>query len=159
MVDLIVMNDNHISSFWEILKEWPEFWLEPKNIPKGFKQFRSWWIDTVKFGVTGIDTGQVIGGAYLDNIYPGYYATINIFKKKNYLNANVIKGLSREGLPMFFKEFDIVKLVGLVPYFNTTCLNMLKLVGFDINGIIPLHQKINGEWVDYVYSSYLKEYL
>jgi len=156
-VEIVPTTEEHLSSFWEILSEWPDMWADKERVT-GEVEFRVWWDRTALDSLTGIDikTGRIVGGGYLDKIYPGYWAAINIFKRKGYLNPKMIAAVVKTGIPYFFERHDIIKLQGYTRKENKAAIRLLKRVGLKVDGILRSQAKVNGVWADYVVSSILR---
>jgi hypothetical protein len=52
------------------------------------------------YRVAGPVVAMKLGGAYLDAIFAGHYATANIFKARGYLNPRMVSAILRQGLPV-----------------------------------------------------------
>jgi len=149
--------DDHVEAFWRILRERPIFWLDKQRI-ETWADFQDWWRRIAKSSLTGIDQKEerVIGGGFLDQIYEPNYATIHIFTEKRYLNPRLMAGVMRTGLPWFFREHNIEKIMGIFPDWHRATLRMAKRCGFREDGVLRHHQKVNGQWVNYVMVSILR---
>jgi len=150
-IKIVPTIDEHIPSFWEILREWP-------NIPyEDYWKFCDWFQDTALESLTALDNGQVVGCGYLDQVYPGYYATIAVFKKRGYLNPKMVAAVCKEGLPYFFERNDLEKLIALVEVGQKASLKLVKRLGFRKVGVVCHHTKVNGKWADFVWYEILRE--
>jgi len=157
-VELVPTEEKHLVALWKILSEWPRFW-EDRGKVTDYWEFHDWFYEKIKNSLTGLDNGEVVGFGFLDQIYPGYYATIGIVKKKGYLNPKMIAAIAKDGLHPLFEKHDLEKIVGIVREDHKASIRLLKKVGFKITGRLRHHAKINGEWKDYIWSEILREEL
>ena len=150
----------HLPALWAILKDRPTFWAgNGGTSPEALPGFVEWWRQNALDGLTGFDNGRIVGGAFLDLIYPGLYATVHVFKERGYLNPRMISGIMKSGIPIFFERHNLEKLVGIVPINNRAVVRLAKAVGMSIRGTLRHHQKVNGQWQDYYWCEILKEEL
>ena len=157
-VNIVPTINEHLPAFWEILKDWPDFWDE-KRLVRTEEEFMIWWKSTVKDSLTGLDQNNPVGCGYLDHIFPGYYATVNIFKQKGYLNPRMVAAIMKHALPYFFEKYNLEKIVGITPAHHKACIRLLKRIGLKITGILQHHSRINGQWCDFIWSEILREEL
>lgn len=152
-IEIVPTIDEHLPKLWEILLEWPDLAHED------YWKFWDWFQDTAKDSVTALDKGRVVGCGYLDQIYPGYYATISVFKKKGYTNPRIVRAACKDALPYFFDRYNLEKLVALIEVGNKASLKLIKWLGFKVIGVVRHHAKVNGAWADYVWAEILREEL
>jgi len=152
-VEVVKTDESHFEGFWEILKEWGSFWADKGEV-KNYEAFRIWYRETARESMTGIDNGQVVGGAYLDNIYPGHYATINIFKRKGYLNHRMITAILRDGIPLFFEKYNLRMLIGITRH--RAAIRLARRLGFRKDGRLRQWAQVDGRWTDYTMLSILR---
>ena len=157
-VKIVQTTEEHLPEFWRILKQWPDFWSESWFV-QNEEDFARWWEAKVRDALTGLDNGRVVGCGYLDTIYPGYYATINVFKEKGYLNPKMVAAIMRHALPYFFDKYDLEKIVGITRENHKGSIRLLKRIGLKVTGTLRHHAKVNGQWTDYVWSEILREEL
>lgn len=157
-VDIVKTEDEHLPEFWNILKDWPGFWADRVKI-RNLNEFIDWFKATAKDSLTGLDGGMVVGCGYLDSIYPGFYATVNIFKKKGYLNPRMVSAVMKKAMPYFFEKYNLEKLVGITRADNRACIRLIKRVGMKITGKLRHHALVDGKWTDYVWAEILREEL
>lgn len=144
-IKVIPTISEYVSELWEVLQ-----------IALDKKQFIEWFNGIAKDGATAFDKGEIIGCAGFDNIYPGYYATAHIFKRKDYSIWRTLS-IIRHSLPYFFEKYNLEKIVGITREDNKTAIRFLRLCGLRLDGLIRHHAKINGQWQDYVVTSILRE--
>lgn len=149
-------HESHYPALWDILKGWGSFWADKDHV-KTLDHFRTWYTATAKDSLTGMDSGQVIGAAYLDYIRPGHFAQVNIFKRRGYLNPRMISRISRDALPYWFKKYDLELLLGITR--QKSAIKLAKRIGFKKTGTFPKWKKVNGEWNTYTVLTFLKEQL
>jgi len=148
-------------AFWEILCEHgvEKFFAEPDQVPD-LTAFSAWYGVQALYSLTGFDAEKgVVGGAYLDFIQEGYYASVNIFKRRGYLRRELVAAVMQSALPYLFERFDLEKIVGVTRVDNGSCLELLKAIGLTVDGVIRHHRRVRGEWTDYFLTSILREEL
>ena len=151
----------YLPELWDILQEHknPEsFFADNVNISDA-DLFVEWFGKEAIEPLVGLDEDNVVGMAWLDLLYPNHSASINILKKRNYLNPELIAAIFKAGLPYYFEKYNLEKMNGYPRVDNQACINMLLLIGLKIDGTIRHHKKVNGEWTDYLITSILREEL
>ena len=155
-VDIVPTHEDHYRGFWDILKDWGTFWADKGSV-RDFDEFEQWYQTYAQDSLTGLDQGEVIGGAYLDTIHPGYYATVNIFKRKDYLNPKMVKAIIKGGLPYWFEKYELEAMWGITRHWSA--ISLAQRLGFKKNGLLRHWNKVDGKWVDYTLLSILREEL
>lgn len=157
-VEIVTTLPEHLPGFWEILRDYPGFWADRSTV-QSREEFIRWYHNVARDSLTGIDQGAIVGGGYLDHIYPGFYGTVNIFKQRGYLNPRMVSAICRRALPYFFDKYDLEKIVGITRADHHACIRLLKRVGLKITGTMRHHRKVDGVWTDYVWAEILREEL
>jgi len=152
-VEIIPTEEGHYPAFWEILKDWKSFWADKGRI-RTFEQFRTWYRQTARDSLTALENGAVVGGAYLDNLYPGHYATVNLFKRRGYLNPRAVAAVIQEGLPYWFDKYDLDKLIGITRH--RAARRLAIRLGFRKDGVLRHWSKVDGVFKDYILLSLLR---
>lgn len=151
----------HLPELWDILQEHknPEsFFADNVNVSDA-GSFADWFSKEAMEPLVGLDGDKVVGTAWLDLLYPNHSASINILKKRHYLNPELVAGIFKAGLPYYFEKYNLEKINGYPRADNQACINMLLLIGLKIDGTIRHHKKVNGKWTDYLITSILREEL
>jgi RimJ/RimL family protein N-acetyltransferase len=152
-VEIVPTILSHLPGFWSILRDWPDFWAEQGAVTDE-AEFIEWYGKVAKDSLTGLDKGKVVGGAYLDAVYPGFYASVNIFKRKGYLNPKMVSEVFKTGLPIWFEKYNLEKIIGITRHKGA--IRLLKRVGLTVDGTLRHHRQVNGVWQDYIISSILR---
>ena len=160
-VQVMETTRDHLSALWDLLQEHDNpgnFFADGADIVN-LADFIPWFETEAIDPLTGLDNGQVVGAAWLDLLYHGHSASINILKKRGYLKPALVAGIMRSGLPYYFEKYDLEKINGYPRADNQACINMLTLIGLKIDGTLRHHRKVKGVWTDYLITSILKEEL
>ena len=160
-VQVVQTTRDHLGPLWDILQEHenPESFFADDADVKDKDAFIIWYELEAIDSLTGLDKGEVVGAAWLDLLYHGHSASINILKKRGYLNPELIAGIMRFGLHYYFRKYSLIKMNGYPRASNQACINLLQLIGLKIDGTLRRHRKVNGVWTDYLITSILKEEL
>lgn len=160
-VQIMPMEREHIPALWELLQEHkhPEDFFADGTDAADLDGFTLWFECEAIDPLVGLDHGEIVGAAWLDLLYHGHSASINIIKKRHYLNPELVAAIFRAGLPYYFDKYALEKLNGYPRVNNQACLNMLQLIGLHIDGVLRHHRKVHGAWTDYAITSILKEEL
>jgi hypothetical protein len=102
----------------------------------------------VKLGDKGIIT--------LINLMPGADVTLHMTVWDK-INPNEIFRQAAEVLKWIFKEFNLVRVTCVVPKYNDSALRMLKLLGFETEGLVRKGSLYEGVWYDCVILGLLRE--
>jgi len=153
-VDIVATEDAHLPGFWNILSEWHDFFSDASEV-KDAAQFAVWFQSIALDALTGLDGDEVVGGAYLDHIYPGDYATVNIFKRRQYLNPNMTRAILKHGIIYWLGKYDLRMLIGITRHRHAA--RMARALGFRHDGILRRWAKVHGQYKDYALMSILKE--
>jgi len=152
-VGVVPTQDWHLPAFWRMLKDWPDFWADDER-PRDFDAFTAWFKAHARDALTGVEAGQPVGCAYLDFIYPGYYANANIFKRRGYGNRKLVTAVVRAGLPYWFKEYSLEKIIAVTR--QKSAVRLARRLGFRKDGTLRHHRKVRGVWTDYTLLSLLR---
>jgi RimJ/RimL family protein N-acetyltransferase len=136
----------HLPAFWEILWRWDDFWAD-KDLIVTQEVFCLWYNKIALDSLTGLENGQVVGGAYLDAIHPGAYATVNIFKAKGYLNPRMVSAILRQALPYWFEKYSLEVIRGITRH--KAAVALARRIGFRREGVFRHWAQVNGVWRDY----------
>lgn len=160
-VQIVPATIGHMAAFWDLIQEHkdPEQFFADGGEIKDKADFVDWYSRETIDPLTGLDNGEVVGGAWLDLLYETHSASINIIKKRDYLNPELVAGIFRAGLPYYFEKYGLEKINGYPRANNQACINMLQLIGLQIDGVLRHHKRVNGVWTDYCITSILKEEL
>lgn len=143
---------------WRILKESPDFFADAGAIETE-EEFADWFDLNAQDSLTGLDDGVVIGCGYLDAVYPGYYGSVNIFKIPGRKSLRELVEALRGVLSYWFVKYEFEKLVGIIRSDNRACRLFAKALGFQVDGVLRHHRKVNGIWTDYLMTSILRSEL
>jgi len=159
-VCVVETEPEHIPCFWEILKEHglERFFADPREVPD-LRAFEAWYERQALFSLTGLMGDEVVGGAYLDYIAPGEWASVNIFKRRGLIHPDLLRAVVRDALPWIFDAFDLDKVVGITRATNRACIDLLEAVGLRVDGVLRHYKRVQGRWTDYVLASILREEL
>lgn len=146
-IEVVPTRDEHIPAFYDILRRWPSFWTDKPDV-RNLAEFGVWYRSAARDSLTGLDAqGRVVGAAYLDHIVPGHYATVNIFKRRGFLNPRVFARLLKEGLSHWFEKYDLEILLGLSR--QKASIRLAKRLGFHRDGKLRHWVRMNdGTWAD-----------
>jgi len=152
-ISIVPTIDEHLPVFWRILQQWPEIWEGNKWWFRGFKKH---WKTNIVDSLTGIDNGKVVMCGCLDRIYKPAYATIIVFKERNYSNPEMIATLCKKGLPYFFENHDIEAIRAIIREDLVVSLELAKSVGLKVEGTLRNYVKVKGVWFNYTILSILR---
>lgn len=136
----------HLPAFWEILRGWGDFWAD-KDLVLTEDIFRAWHAKCALDSLTGLEGERVVGGAYLDAIHPGQYATANIFKAKGYLNPRMVSAILKQALPYWFDKYRLEVIRGITR--QRGAIKLARRIGFTREGTLRHWGKVDGQWADY----------
>lgn len=143
---------------YRIIKSWPDYWeYDLKKI--SYPEFFNFCKSVLEKSLIAINDRKIIGWGSLDYISPDEWATINIVVGKKVVTSKHLRTLCREGLKIFFNEYNLQVIRGFTRAENKLPLSLLEDLGFTIEGTLRKYKKINGKWHDYIVSSILKEEL
>lgn len=130
-----------LPAFWEILKDWGNFWVERAPV-RDLATFTAWFNEKALDSLTGLEKGRVVGGAYLDRIDPDHLAQVNIFKRKGYLNPRMVTRIVREALPYWFHRYNLEVMYGYTRH--KPAVRLAKRLGFKKTGTLPAWARVQG---------------
>lgn len=155
MISVIPTTDEHIGDLWRIVSGFPEFFAESDSI-KTEEEFGLWFRSTAVSPLTSLVDNGVIGCGYLDEVYEGYWGSVNIFKRPGSGHPLDVKEACRGALSYWMEKYRLEKLIGVIRHDNRPCLVLAKIIGFSTDGVLRHHKLVNGKWTDYILTSILR---
>ncbi len=100
--------------------------------------------------------GDLACCAYLCGLERGFKAAIHCFAHPSYRSPKYLLPMSRIGMDLYFKAFDLNKIEGVVPSYNRAARLFDLRIGMKKDGRFRAHFFYNGTWHDAIFYSILR---
>lgn len=157
-IEIVPTEYEHFEPLWKIMSSLPEYWAESGAI-ETYGEFEMWFRSRTISPLTGLDNGEVIGCGYLDTVYPGHYASVNIFKEPRRNKMKEVVMAYQGALKYWVEKYDLEKLIGIIRSDNRASRLLAKMMGFRTDGVLRHHKQVNGVWTNYLLTSVLRSEL
>lgn len=156
MIEVRQPEATEIPELYNILESYPSIYHDGI----GEAKFVEWFHENAKLPLVGVLDGRILAFSYLDHVVDGYYASVVFARRKGKIPFyELIQAIKNVGIPYYFDNLDIVKLVATIPEGHSASMLFVPHVGFARDGILRKHAKLNGQWKDYHLYTLLKEEL
>lgn len=153
------MEKRHLFGLWILIQTYENYFDDTLQI-KTFKDFKRWFGEKVIDGLVGvsIETGEIIGCAYIDNL-ENNNGRLNVFMKWKAMDFSDMINLFKEYLGFFLDKHNLKMLYGVVRVDNKACIQILKRLNFKINtDILTAHEYVNNKPIDCLIATYSRNY-
>jgi RimJ/RimL family protein N-acetyltransferase len=141
-IRLHTLNNNHRKPLWEIVKDIPDY-FDDRATNKTMDEFFISVID----GLIGMKGDEVVGCAYLSDIYNGL-GEINIFTKRHTVNHTELLKIIKNNLHYFFDKHNLKMLYAITHCENKACKRLLKSSGFHYADSYSGQEMIRGKKIN-----------
>jgi hypothetical protein len=155
MISIVPTTDEHLKGLWEILSELPEFFSE-EGVLETFEDFSLWFLSTTISPLTSLVDDEVIGCGYLDQVYQGYWGSVNLFKRPGRERLIDVVEACRGACIYWMELHRLEKLVGVIRDSNLPSRLLARRIGFKRDGVLRHHKMVDGEWRNYILTSALR---
>jgi hypothetical protein len=133
----------------DMLKNWGQIDDMTATVP----DLMRWYDRVVRDAVKFVHNRVVTGAIWLDCIFPGYYASMNLIRNPR-RPVSEFTPYCPAALDHFFTKYDLRKIVGIT--WRREALFFARRFGFRIDGTLREHDRVEGEWRDFKLTSILR---
>lgn len=152
---LIPTKTDHLPEIFKIIHSYPNFFDDTLRINS-----EADLIERLKYVVaslTIISNGSVVGCMWIDRIFRNS-GKFNIIIKRKSVKPSTTLELMIQGGKYFFENLKLEMLFGLIRDTNKASLRLIKKIkGIIITETLKDHEIVNGQYIDCVFASILRE--
>jgi len=134
----------------DMYKDWGQIDDSIATVPDMYRYYQAHVKDAVKV----VHNKVIVGAVWLDHLYPGFYASLNLIRNKRRPAAEFALYCDLV-LDHFFRKHDLEKIIGVT--WRREAILFARYFGFRYDGVIRHHARVEGEWKDFKLISILRE--